>query len=70
MTSLKTFPIKVSQIIDFNHFNQILFIVDGLVQDLKDALMTKEMQDAVSTIEFVLGNLYTLSNNIPCGRSA
>jgi len=31
--------------------------VDGLVQDLKDALMTKEMQDAVNTIEFVLEKL-------------
>lgn len=28
---------------------------DGLVQNLKDALMTKEMQDALNTIEFVLG---------------
>ena len=46
-------------LLDFNHF--YTSIVDGLVQDLKDVLMTKEMQDAFNTIEFVLGKLNTLS---------
>ena len=45
-------------------------IVDGLVQDLKDVLMTKEMQDAFDTIELVLGKLNALIANIPCGLSA
>ena len=31
-----------------------------MVEDLKDALMSKEMQDAVNTIEFVLGKLYSI----------
>ena len=40
----------------YNDFNQIFItIVDGLGQDLKDFLMTKEMQNAVNTIECVLG---------------
>ena len=31
--------------------------VDGLVENLKDALITKEMQEALNTIETVLGEI-------------
>ena len=31
------------------------FSVDRLVQNMKDALITKEMQEALNTIEIVLG---------------
>ena len=37
-----------------------------MVEDLKDALMSKEMQDAVNTIEFVLGKLYSIHYNTLC----
>ena len=31
--------------------------VDGLVENLKDTLITKEMQEALNTIEAVLGEI-------------